>query len=160
MDADVILCNHAETAENKLYLTGGGISMCFVGPAPPHVITIALGAVIHVPYQMTNQPHTIMFSLVDEDGAPVAPFHADDLPELPPVEVAVPFNVGRPPMIAVGDEQSVALAANFVNLPLSQPGLYSFAVEIDRKPLRSLPFRVSTPPPGFMPILPGEPAPV
>jgi len=159
MDADVILCNHAETAENRLYLTGGGITMCFVGPMPPHVINVALGAVIHVPYQLTNQPHIFKFSLVDEYGAAVSPFHGDDSPELPPVEVLVPFNVGRPPMISVGDEQAVALAANFINLPLAQPGLYKFAVEIDGTPIRWLPFRVLTPPPGFMPMLPGEPTP-
>ena len=159
MDADVILCNHAETAENKLYLTGGGVTMCFVGPTPPHVVTVGLGAVIHVPYQLTNQPHTFRFSLLDEQGMTVTPYHADDFSEVPHVEVTVPFNVGRPPMISVGDEQTVALAANFVNLPLTQPGLYKFAVDIDASPVRQLPFRVVIPPPGFMPVLPGEPPP-
>jgi hypothetical protein len=62
-------------------------------------------------------------------------------------------------MISVGDEQTVALAANFVNLPLTQPGLYKFAVDIDASPVRQLPFRVVIPPPGFMPVLPGEPPP-
>jgi len=156
MDTDVILCNHAETSENRLYITGGGVTMCFVGPAPPHVITVGLGAVIHVPYELTNQPHTIRFSLVDESDTAVTPHHERGSPELPPIEVAVPFNVGRPPMIAVGDEQTVALAANFVNLPLARPGLYSFTVDIDGKPTRRLPFRVLTPPPGFIPALPGE----
>jgi hypothetical protein len=160
MEVDVILCNHAETSENKLYVTGGGITMCFVGPLPPHVITVALGAVIHVPYELTNQPHVFKFSLVDELGNAVSPFHADGSPEHPPVEVTVPFNVGRPPMVSVGDAQVVALAANIVNLPLPQPGLYKFAIEIDRHPMRSIPFRVLTPPPGFMPTLPGEPVPL
>jgi hypothetical protein len=55
VEIDVMLCNHAEAAENKLFLTGGGINMSFVGPEPPHVVSVAVGGVVHVPYQSTDQ---------------------------------------------------------------------------------------------------------
>ena len=48
-------------------------------------------------------------------------------------------------------------AANFVNLPLAETGLYTFIVEIDGTEMRRLPMRVLTPPPGFTP--PGAPVP-
>lgn len=155
MEIDVILCNHAETGENKLYLTGGGVNLCFIGPTPPHVISLGIGNVIHVPYQMTNQPHELKVRLVDEDGQSVRPFLPETPDQAEPVEVRMPFNIGRPPMIAVGDEQTIAVAANFVNLPLEKPGLYTFIIEIDGVEMRRLPFRATTPPPGMMPVLPG-----
>ncbi|HVA03352.1 MAG TPA: hypothetical protein VMU64_06330 [Acidimicrobiales bacterium] len=152
MDVDVIVCNHAETAENKLFVTGGGVNMAFVAPQPPHVISLGLGAVIHVPYQATNQAHTFKVALMDEDGNAVVPFHAEG-PEPSQIEFEAPFNVGRPPMIAVGDEQTISVAVNFKNLPLAQPGLYSFVVSINGHEARRLPFRIMTPPPGV--IIPG-----
>lgn len=151
MDIDVILCNHAESAENKLFITGGGINLSYVRPEPPHLITVGLGHVIHVPYQLTNQSHELQVTLLDEDAKPVRPYSPDNSPPPSPVQVKVPFNVGRPPLVAVGDEQTIVVATNFVNLPLTMTGLYTFEVQIDGTMLRRLPLRVLTPPPGALP---------
>jgi len=160
VEIDTILCNHAEAAENKLFLTGGGITMCFVASNLPHIVTVALGNIVHVPYQATNQAHKLSVRLIDEDGQPVIPFHPEGTPEPPPVALEVPFNIGRPPFISVGDEQTIALAVNFTNLPLARLGLYTFVIEIDGNEMRRVPFRVLLPPQGLGGlVIPGAPVP-
>ena len=116
MDLDVILCNHAEAAgEQASYLTpGGGVNMSFVAPTPPHVISVGLGIVIHVPWQLTNQPHVLTVTLRDADANPVTPWHPEGAPDPGPIQLKAPFNVGRPPFIPAGDEQTFALAMNFL----------------------------------------------
>lgn len=150
MEIDVILCNHAEAAENKVFLTGGGVNTSFVGPEPPHVVTVSIGGVIHVPYQSTNQAHTLSIDLIDAQGQPVSPFQPEAETPVPPVQAKMPFNVGRPPMIEVGDEQTLAVAANWVNLPLPALGIYEFIVSLDGTEMRRLPLRVRTLPPGVI----------
>lgn len=147
MEIDVMLCNFAEAAENKLYLVGGGVNSSYVGPEPPHVVSLGIGAIIHVPYQSTNHAHTLTIDLIDAEGHPVAPFQPDV--ELPPVQAKMPFNVGRPPILEVGDEQTIAVAVNFANLPLPRLGIYEFVISLDGAEMRRLPLRVRTLPPGF-----------
>jgi hypothetical protein len=154
MDVDVILCNHAEALANQLFLTGGGVNMCIVVPTPPHVITMALGAIVHVPYQATNQAHKFLVKLVDSDENTVAPWTPEGSPPPPPVQIEHDFNLRRPPIIEVGDEQTMALAMNFNNLPMQQLGYYNFVVEIDGHEERRLPFRVMTPKMGMPMVMP------
>jgi hypothetical protein len=157
MDLDVILCNHAEAAENKLFLTGGGINMCFVAPTPPHIITIGLGIIVHVPWQLTNQPHTLSINLRDADSNPIVPWAPEGTPDPPPVQLKAPFNVGRPPFMPAGDDQTIAVATNFQNLPLREIGIYSFEIELDGSEVGHQSFRVLTPPPGMSALLPMMP---
>lgn len=35
MRVDAILCNHAEAVNNQLYLSGGGINVCYFPPGAP-----------------------------------------------------------------------------------------------------------------------------
>jgi hypothetical protein len=158
MEVDAILCNHAEAAENKLYLAGGGIDLAFVVPQPPHVVVLGLGVVIHVPYQSTNEAHTLTIKMLDEDGDPVVPFVPEGMPPMPPVEFNIPFNVGRPTLITAGDDQALTVAANFVGVPLGKLGKYEFVIEIEGTVMRRLPLRVRTQPtqPTF-PMIPGLP---
>jgi hypothetical protein len=151
MEIDVLLCNHAEAADSKLYLAGGGINISFVQPEPPHLVTVALGIVVHVPYQSTNQGHKMRIVLLDEDGNGVRPYQPDGVPEAPAVEATIPFNMGRPPVIEVGDEQTMVFAVNFVNLPLPHLGQYSFVFEIDATELKRQSWRVRTAPTPMMP---------
>src|SRR4051794_16884249 len=111
MEADVFLCNAAEAAEGKLYVNGAGINVCYVPAEPPHMINVALGAVIEVPYTATNQPHTLIVTLLDSDGNQVRPWTPDES-EVPPVEVHIPFNLGRPPGLQPGDAQTMPVALN------------------------------------------------
>jgi hypothetical protein len=146
VNVDVILCNHVEGADGKLYLSGGGIDIAYVAPNPPHVIAVGLGIVVHLPYTATNQAHRLRIALVDEDDKPAAMFQPEGAEAPPPLDVTVPFNVGRPANIAVGDEQSFTVGTNMMGLPLANLGKYIFVVEIDGTEVRRLPLRVTTPP--------------
>jgi hypothetical protein len=146
MEVDAVLCNHAESVENKLYVHGGGVNMCLVAPQPPHVINVAVGLVVHVPYLSTNEPHRLLLVLVDKDGVPVAPYVPEGMAKPQVIRVEVPFTVGRPDILEVGDEQTLAMAANFPNLPLAEMGLFTWLIEIDDIEMRRLPFRVMLPP--------------
>ena len=144
MDIDTILANHVEVADGKLFVTGGGVNMCFVGPEPPHVVTLGLGVVVHIPYQLTNQSHSLHVNLTNQDSEPVVPWYPEGGEAPPPVAFETPFNVGRPPILSAGDEQTLSLGANFVNLPMPQLGLYALVVEIDGTEMGRQLFRVMT----------------
>ena len=70
MEIDVVLCNHAETAENRLYIAGGGVNLYFVPPSVPHVITVGLGCVLHIPYLETNESHMLKVPSRSHHGRP------------------------------------------------------------------------------------------
>lgn len=142
MDTTAVLCNHAESQNNMLYLSGAGIDRVFVpaGSAPPYGVVVGIGIIVRVPWTQTNQPHTVAVELVDEDTRPV------EVPQ-PDGSVAafapqMGFNIGRPPTLAVGDEQSVALAINIPGLPLPRLGRFRFLIKIDGTDVQELPYQV------------------
>jgi hypothetical protein len=142
---DAILCNHAEAVNNQLYISGGGIDAGFVQPGanPPYVINLGIGIMVTVPWEQTNQQHAVEVDLVDADG------HEVLLPTGPdstsPLHVKLTFNIGRPPMVGLGDDQHVCLAANFPGLPLPALGKYGFIVRIDGFDERKLGYRLALP---------------
>ncbi|HEX4865848.1 MAG TPA: hypothetical protein VFV02_17400 [Acidimicrobiales bacterium] len=142
MQVDAILCNHAEAVNNQLYISGGGIELAQApaGATPPLAVTLGVGMVLTVGWSQTNEPHQVEIELLTEDGVPV------DVPTGPgiyqPFKVQMSFNVGRPPVLAVGDDQHVCLAANFPGLPLPVYGKYEFIVRVDGNVERTLPYRV------------------
>jgi hypothetical protein len=142
VEINALLCDHAEASEGKLFINGGAVNLLFVQPQPPHVITIFVAMVVHVPYTATNQPHTVSVKLVDEDGSPVSPWVPDGVPPAPGVEMMTQFNVGRPPLLPPGETQTVPLAFGLQGLPLSSTGSYEFVIEIDGNPEKRLPARV------------------
>jgi hypothetical protein len=156
MEVDAMLCDHAEAADGKLFINGGGIAAAWVQPQPPYLVTLALGVVIHVPYTETNNPHNLSVQLNDEDGHPVVPWTNEQaVPgSTSPIQAIVPFNVGRPAQLPMGDTQPVALGMNFVGLPMPSLGLFTFILEVDGKEARRLPFRVNALPPQMMQVIP------
>jgi hypothetical protein len=141
-DIDVMLCEHAEVADNKLFINGAGINLFWVGTAPPHVITFSLAAVVHVPYTATNQQHTLVATLVTQDGEQVHPALPAGMDSPGPIRVEAAFNVGRPPLLLVGESQPMPLAFTLQGLPLSELGSFSVVLEIDGQEVRRLPFRL------------------
>jgi hypothetical protein len=159
---DAMLSNYAEVSNNLLYISGGGIDMGHVPPgmAPPYAVNLALGMVVTVPWEKTNQQHTVDIVLMTEDGEEVQVPLVDGTAG--PVRMQLAFNVGRPPTMSAGDDQRVALAANFPGLPLPWLGAYVFVLRIDGSDENSIRYRLVSAPgvPSFGAGGPATPGPL
>lgn len=143
MYLDVMLCDFAQVAGEKLFISGANIDRIVLpaGTPPPYVIGFSAAGLVHVPWTATNEEHVLTFTLLTEDG---------DVPALPP-EAGVPedgiggqmgFTVGRPPQLSGGEEQSIPFAFNFAGLPLMNAGRYSLVLSLDGVEARRVPFTV------------------
>jgi len=94
----------------KLYILGGGWS--YTGP---DVGAMAIAALIEVPWDQTNTPHSLLLELVNDDG------RTDVLPDGAPVRVEGQFEATRHPGQLPGTSVNIPLAFNFPPLPL-EPG--------------------------------------
>ena len=151
-----MLCDHVQVADNKLFVSGGGIMRSWVNPQPPHVIMVGVAAVVQVPYTATNQPHTLTITLVSEDGEAVSPFVPEGMPDPGPIRAEVPFNLGRPAGLYPGEAQPYCVGANF-NIGLKQLGGYRFELAIDDTKTEELHLRVAARPLMMGLIQPGGP---
>ena len=151
MELDVMLCDHAQVAGGKLFITGANIDRMQIpaGTPAPYVINFAAAGLVRVPWTATNTEHALTFKLVTEDGQnPQLPAAAESGPQ--GIGGEMKFNVGRPPQLASGDDQKVPFAFNFQGLPLMTAGRYVLAFSLDGNEERRLTFTVAVQPsPGF-----------
>jgi hypothetical protein len=127
----VLLCDFAQVADGKLYLLGGGWSLC--GPGPfQHGLAIK----VEVPWNEANRPHVLEGVLKDADERPVRVGE-------PPNEIRfrVEFEVGRPPGLPPGTALDVPLAVNFGPLELPPGAAYFWSVSIDGREVQRVRFR-------------------
>jgi hypothetical protein len=118
----MMLADHAQVADGKLFISGAGWSSCAPGRAPCSVAVI-----FHVPWQETEQSISFALRLVDEDGYPVVqPGAQDGLP----VQVNGHFRAPRPPGMTPGAEVNVPVSFNTV-LELEPDRRYSWVLEVD-----------------------------
>lgn len=119
----MLLCDHAEVADNKLFINGAGWDTCG-SPSPPHAVAV----LVHVPWDQTNTVHRYSLHLLDEDGQPVT------MPG-PTGQVAVEatggFEVGRPPGVPHGTAIAVPLALNVGPLLLDAGRGYEWRLRLD-----------------------------
>ena len=120
----MLLSDAAQTAGGKLYVLGGGWSVC-PSPTPP----MALAIKIDVPWDEANRRHACRIELVDADDQPVmAPM--DDGEQ--PVVIMADFEVGRPAGVRPGTDIDLTLAINIgAGLPLAHAETYVWRVVID-----------------------------
>ncbi len=120
-EVTVLLCDSAQVAEGKLYILGGGWSVC--GPGP---FQHALAIKVAVPWNEANRPHTLGAVLMDEDSRPV---RVGD----PAAEVRFhgTFEVGRPPGLPPGTPLDFPLAVNLGPLELPPGAGYFWSVSIN-----------------------------
>jgi hypothetical protein len=118
----MMLADHAQVADGKLFISGGGWSSCGPGPSPCSVAVL-----FHVPWQETGQRVTFTLRLIDEDGHEV---HQPG-PQGPlPVQVNGHFEARRAPTMAPGTEINVPMSFNIV-LQLAPGGRYTWILEVD-----------------------------
>jgi len=123
----LLLCDHAEVAERKLFVNGGGWNV--IGPQiPPFGIAIY----IEVPWDQTNAKHKLVLELLDIDGEQVEIIGPDGTPQTIPSFELPHFEVGRPAGVKPGTPLGVPVAVNFSPAPPIPPGAqYIFQLSID-----------------------------
>jgi hypothetical protein len=122
MRVTMMLADHAQVADGKLFIAGGGLSMAGPGPTP-----CALALLFHVPWQRAGERIDFTLNLIDEDGHPVI----QGGPEGPTaVQVSGHFETVIPPDTPPGDEITVPVAfGSMLHLP---PGRrYTWVLEVD-----------------------------
>jgi hypothetical protein len=123
MRVTMMLCDHAQVAEGKLYISGGGWSVTGPGPAPS-----AVALKIDVPWDRTNRRVSMLLRLLDEDGQPVTQ-EGRTGPE--PVQFGGEFEVGRPPGLKAGAPIDVPLAMNVPPLQLAPGRRFTWELQLD-----------------------------
>lgn len=106
----IILCDHAEVVNGKVYLMGGGWSFVTINQEPPVVHPCGIAVSFSIPWNETNQTHPFAVEILDPDGASLVKVEAD-------------LEVGRPPGTPMGTAQRVPLAFNMA-LNLTKIGPY------------------------------------
>jgi hypothetical protein len=146
MDLDVMLCDHAQVVGNKLFISGANVDRMSVpaGSPPPYLLNFAAAGIVRVPWQATNEEHTLSFNIVTQDGKP--PQMAEGIAIGPEgIGVQMKFNVGRPPQMTSGDEQLVPFAFQLA-LPLGAPGRFVLQFSLDGTSVRNLTFTMAVEP--------------
>lgn len=142
MELSAILCNHVETPNGLLFISGGGIDRVIVpaGAAAPWPINIAIAVQVKVPWDLTNRNHTLLIRLQDIDGQDV------QLPTSPetsgPFRAEMNFQVGRPEGLEPGELQVINLGFNMPMLPIPRLGSYLFTCDINGEELERARFKV------------------
>ena len=135
MDVTMLLCDHAQVAEGKLYVLGGGWNQV---PEPNTPIPVALAVQIEVPWDATNQKHSLLVRLADDDGQSIeVEAEGANLP----IQMAGQFEVGRPPGLKQGTPINQLMVFKFGMLPLPAGG-YTFELTINDEVRARTPFRV------------------
>lgn len=120
----MLLCDHCQVAEGKLYIAGGGWSV--TGPGP---VQMSVALLINVPWDQANTQISFQLALLQEDGLPVIqPGPVGQTPVL----VAGVFEIGRPPGLKPGTPLDVPLAMNLGGQMMLAPDKrYSWELSIN-----------------------------
>ncbi len=119
----MMLCDHAQVAGGKIFISGGGWTVTST-PTPPSAIAILL----QVPWTQANRKIQFKLRLVDSDGEPVT--QPNQMGQTVPVEIGGEFEVGRPPGLIEGTPLDAPFAMNIPPL-LLQPGRYVWELWVD-----------------------------
>jgi hypothetical protein len=135
MDVTLLLCDHAEAINGKLYVMGGGWTVLYAADRPANV---SVAAMVAVPWDQTNTRHKIGLELLDGEGSPV---------EVGGQAIALggEFEVGRPPGVKPGTSFNTPFVWNVAGLTLPE-GAYEWKLLLDGEPQASRAFVVTTPP--------------
>lgn len=148
---EAMLCDFAEVSGNKLFISGAGINLIATNRAEaPHAVNFALALLVRIPWNATNQQHTLRVELMSDS--------ADGGPKRVPINNALPpnvddeergnvialFNAGRSPMMQVGEETLMPIAFALPGLPLPDVGSYFFDISIDGTQMDRVSFRITT----------------
>ncbi len=123
MRVTMLLCDFAQVADGKLYISGGGWSVAGPQPSPS-----AIALKIDVPWDRTNNRIRLRLRLLGQDGQSVM---QQGQQGASPVEVNAEFEVGRPPGVSVGTPIDVPLAMNIPPMSLPPGQRFSWELTLD-----------------------------
>jgi len=131
METTLLLCDFAQAVGGKLYILGGGWTICTSGPT-----NLALAIKVLVPWSMATEKHKLKLTLADGNGKPIA------IGE-PPTQIMSEgeFEVGIPPGTPKGTPLDFAIAINFLGLPLIPETKYRWQLEINGEAIAGVSFR-------------------
>jgi hypothetical protein len=122
MRVTMMLADHAQVSDGKLFITGGGWSSAGPGPIP-----CGIALLFHVPWQRTNTRTVFTLRLLDEDGRAVA---APEPGGAQAIQAGGQIEAVRPAGLTPGTEINVPVAFNTV-LQLPPARRFSWVLEID-----------------------------
>ena len=93
----VILAEHVEVLNGKLYLMGGGYDCLFLD-RPPQTMPVTFAVGLLVPSEASGQPHHLQFAVLDAAGNAIA------------ASEEIVLNIQRPPGLGAEKAQRVMLA--------------------------------------------------
>lgn len=129
----LILADAAQVIGNKLYLLGGGWDVLSVVTGFPVQQQCAVALSVRVPWNETNQKHTVEVEGLSEQPSTEEPKGL--------FKVNGQFEVGRPTGIKPGQDQRIQLAIG-VNLGLEGPGTNTIVARIEGQDMRRIHFNV------------------
>jgi hypothetical protein len=133
----LILADHAEAVNGKLYLMGGGWDRRAVADfRQPQTFAVAVGVLI--PWNDTNRPLPLEVSLRNADGTLIAP------------ALQTQLVAGRPANATPGQKLRYMLAVN-LQVPLPQPGEYVVEAQVGASSAKHVSFFADA-----MPMRPGS----
>jgi hypothetical protein len=123
LHATMLLCDHAQVADGKLFVSGGGWSIVDAGT--PHV---CIALLLAVPWDRINRPLEFALSLHDGDGRAV--LHRT---EEGPREIVFGgrLEVGRPPDLPPGASIDVPIVVSVPPMQLEPGARYTWDLAID-----------------------------
>lgn len=129
----LMLADAAQVVGNKVYVLGGGWDVLSVLTGFPIQQQCAVAVSVKVPWNETNQRHT-----VEVEGLSEQPSTEDPKSMF---KVEGQFEVGRPAGIRPGQDQRIQLAIA-VNLSLEGPGTNVIIARIEGQEMRRIHFSV------------------
>jgi len=127
----VLLSDFAQVSEGKLYVLGGGWTLC-----GPGLFQHALAIKVEVPWDEGNRQHRLEGALFDEDMHPVRVG-----PERTEARFDGTFEAGRPAGLPAGTFLDFMLAVNIGPMELPPGKAYHWSISIDGKEVRRARFR-------------------
>src|SRR5581483_4993855 len=119
----MMLADHAQAAEGKLYIAGGGWSVTGPQPAP-----FAIAIDLKVPWHGINVSHNLRLDLIDADGQHVEV----ETPEgFKPLVIEGQFEATPAPGVRPGTPIDLPIAINLPPQPIPAGGRFEWRLTID-----------------------------
>jgi hypothetical protein len=134
MKVTALLCDFAQVADGKLFISGAGWNITGPGPAPS-----AVALLFEVPWDMANTKIKFKIELLTTDEHPVT--QPGPLGEVP-IKAEGELEVGRPAGIKAGSELNAPFAFVVPPLALEPDSRYQWVITVagGTPPVTRLPF--------------------